>query len=266
MPSWFSKVFKNDAPTSNTNVGNDVSAADAPPSSVDFYDDEEEAVLKPRRVVFAPVLVEEEETSAYSPEIRIKAKVDERRAACVFMVDRPVLAGLSFWCPDAEVAQSYSPLATAIFDVGGVESVLIHDMTVTVTRDPTNLQPWEQFAKNIGAQIRAHLLSGMPVVDPDFLSTMPSAEEIRERLQEVLDEMINPGIAAHSGFITINRVVGNTVYITMGGGCQGCAASSITLRQGVEQVFRQAVPHLGAILDETDHAAGVNPYFRTLPM
>jgi Fe-S cluster biogenesis protein NfuA len=52
----------------------------------------------------------------------------------------------------------------------------------------------------------------------------------------------------------------------MGGGCQGCAASSITLRQGVEQSFRAAVPHLGALLDETDHTAGANPFFTELPV
>jgi Fe-S cluster biogenesis protein NfuA len=94
---------------------------------------------------------------------------------------------------------------------------------------------------------------------------MPSEEEIRDALQGVIDREINPGIASHSGVIKLNRVVGNTAYITMGGGCQGCAASKITLRSGVERSFRQAVPALGALLDETDHAAGVNPFFQELP-
>jgi Fe-S cluster biogenesis protein NfuA len=51
----------------------------------------------------------------------------------------------------------------------------------------------------------------------------------------------------------------------MGGGCQGCAASSITLRSGVEGMFREVMPHLGALLDETDHEAGSNPFFKELP-
>jgi len=84
-------------------------------------------------------------------------------------------------------------------------------------------------------------------------------------LQKVVDEQLNPGIAAHSGVITLNRVEGNTAYITMGGGCQGCAASTITLRNGIEGAFRDAVPEVGAILDETDHTAGTNPFFRELP-
>ena len=84
-------------------------------------------------------------------------------------------------------------------------------------------------------------------------------------LQRVIDEEINPGIASHSGVITLNRVNGNTIYITMGGGCQGCAASSVTLRSGVEGSFRKEVPQLGAVLDETDHQSGVNPFFREMP-
>ena len=51
----------------------------------------------------------------------------------------------------------------------------------------------------------------------------------------------------------------------MGGGCQGCAASSVTLRQGVHAAFRKASPYLGSILDETDHSAGKNPFFNQLP-
>jgi Fe-S cluster biogenesis protein NfuA len=65
--------------------------------------------------------------------------------------------------------------------------------------------------------------------------------------------------------VTLERVEGNTIFLTMGGGCQGCAASSITLRQGIHTTFRRAVPQIGAIYDETDHTAGTNPYFTQLP-
>jgi Fe-S cluster biogenesis protein NfuA len=94
---------------------------------------------------------------------------------------------------------------------------------------------------------------------------MPEEEIIRRKIQTVLDLEVNPGIAAHSGIVSLERVEGNTVYITMGGGCQGCAASTITLRHGIHTAFRRAVPEIGAIYDETDHAAGVNPYFTKLP-
>lgn len=180
------------------------------------------------------------------------------------MVDRPVLPGYSVWYPDADTARN-APLAEYLFAVPGVLSVLVHDFTVTITRDPALADSWEGLAKEIGARIRNHLLVGIPVVAPEFLENMPSEDTIRRKLQAVVDLEINPGIAAHSGVISLERVVGNTVYIKMGGGCQGCAASTITLREGVHRAFRDATPQVGAILDETDHAAGLNPFYRTLP-
>ncbi|MFP4173885.1 MAG: NifU family protein, partial [Candidatus Hydrogenedentota bacterium] len=76
---------------------------------------------------------------------------------------------------------------------------------------------------------------------------------------------VNPSIAGHGGAITLERVEGNTVHIQMLGGCQGCAASSITLKQGIHRAFREVAPQVGAIFDETDHASGTNPYFKELP-
>ena len=55
---------------------------------------------------------------------------------------------------------------------------------------------------------------------------------------------------------------GNSIYIEMGGGCQGCSAADVTLKEGIHRSFRDAVPGVGAIYDDTDHAAGENPYFR----
>jgi Fe/S biogenesis protein NfuA len=53
----------------------------------------------------------------------------------------------------------------------------------------------------------------------------------------------------------------DTVYVELGGGCQGCAMASVTLKQGVEQLIRQAVPSIRQVIDTTDHAGGSNPYF-----
>lgn len=260
MPSWFSKVFKTDEEAKDREP---VAVATADTAAVE--EEEDEPIPEPRRVVSAPVIMSGGEGSGWSEEVAIKAKMEPRANACVFMVDRPLLKGLSFWAPEPDVAYASSPLASSIFDLGGVATVLIHEMTVTVARDGSEFSPWEEFAKRVGDQIRAHLKSGLPVLDPSYQDAIPGEDEIRQQLQKVVDEEINPGIASHSGVITVNRVVGNTAYITMGGGCQGCAASTITLRSGIEGAFRKAVPALGAVLDETDHMSGTNPFFRELP-
>jgi Fe/S biogenesis protein NfuA len=90
----------------------------------------------------------------------------------------------------------------------------------------------------------------------------PKAEgPIADRVRQVLADQVNPGIAAHGGAIELVAVEGTEVYIEMGGGCQGCALSRMTLRQGVERMLRDAVPEITELHDVTDHAVGANPYF-----
>ena len=51
------------------------------------------------------------------------------------------------------------------------------------------------------------------------------------------------------------------MYLRLGGGCQGCGAADVTLKQGIEKAIRSLAPAVGEILDTTDHAAGRNPYY-----
>jgi Fe/S biogenesis protein NfuA len=82
-----------------------------------------------------------------------------------------------------------------------------------------------------------------------------------DRVKAILEEQVNPAIAAHGGRIELVDVKGTEIYMEMTGGCQGCSMSRMTLRQGVERTIRQAIPEVTAIHDVTDHTAGENPYF-----
>lgn len=84
---------------------------------------------------------------------------------------------------------------------------------------------------------------------------------LADRVQEVIDEVINPGIAAHGGYVELVDVADDTLYLRMGGGCQGCAASAATLRMGIERTVREEIPEIVNIIDVTDHDAGVTPYY-----
>lgn len=87
-------------------------------------------------------------------------------------------------------------------------------------------------------------------------------DPVARAVQEVLDRQVNPGIGSHGGMVTLIDVRDGTAYLRFGGGCQGCAAVDVTLKQGVETAVRRAVPAISAIVDVTDHEAGENPYYR----
>jgi len=102
-----------------------------------------------------------------------------------------------------------------------------------------------------------------PVAQPESgrrSDKAPPSGPIADKVRTVLDEQVNPAIAAHGGLISLVDVEETDVYVEMSGGCQGCALSRMTLRQGVERMLREAVPELTAVHDVTDHASGENPY------
>jgi Fe/S biogenesis protein NfuA len=61
--------------------------------------------------------------------------------------------------------------------------------------------------------------------------------------------------------VALAKVEGDAAYVRLGGGCQGCGAADVTLRQGIEEAIIGAVPEIRRVLDATDHAAGTNPYY-----
>jgi len=87
-------------------------------------------------------------------------------------------------------------------------------------------------------------------------------DALAQRVQQVLDQDINPGVASHGGFVTLLDVRDNKAYIRLGGGCQGCGMADVTLKQGIEVAIRNAVPEIEEVLDSTDHASGSNPYYQ----
>ena len=87
------------------------------------------------------------------------------------------------------------------------------------------------------------------------------SDELRTKVQTLIDTMINPAIAAHGGYVELVDVENQRIYLQMGGGCQGCGAADITLKTGIERLIRDEIPEIEEILDATDHAAGTNPYY-----
>ena len=87
------------------------------------------------------------------------------------------------------------------------------------------------------------------------------SEDLKGRVQELIDTMINPAVAGHGGFVELIDVQDNRVYLQMGGGCQGCGAADVTLKSGIERLIKEEIPEIEEVLDTTDHAAGDNPYY-----
>ena len=192
---------------------------------------------------------------AMDTEIRITGEPSRTGDRCVFTVDRAVFPDRSAHFAAATARQS--PLAAELLGIPGIESALIAENTITVTT--AHEVDWP--ALGIGNIIRKHIRSGVPVVADDYFDSLPSEGDLKWAIRDLLDREINPAVAAHGGWVELIDVKRNNVFLRLGGGCQGCGAADVTLKQGIEKAIRSLAPAVGEILDTTDHAAGRNPYY-----
>lgn len=103
-----------------------------------------------------------------------------------------------------------------------------------------------------------------PVEQSPAVGTRPPADlsgDVPQRVLQVLDQEINPAIAAHGGFAELVAVEDSVAYVRMGGGCQGCGLAAVTLTQGIEVAILDAIPEIQRVIDVTDHASGTNPFY-----
>ncbi len=196
-----------------------------------------------------PTITIQAETSAVDPD------------TCKFTVNRTVHPGGPFFFDDRERGAG-SPLVERLFALPGVTYVLVADNVVTVGKESG--ASWSGLKSAIGTGLRTQLLTGIPAI---LEATAPagalerSDAESRAVIQKLLDQEVNRSIASHGGQISIVDVQDRNLYIAMSGGCQGCAASKVTLRQGFEVMVRNVAPEIVNIVDTTDHAAGDTPFY-----
>jgi Fe/S biogenesis protein NfuA len=134
-------------------------------------------------------------------------------------------------------AQSLDRLRGAVLDLSQDE-----DGAGMVIRNPNRPPP----------SPRSPAMTGPP---PDL------SGDVAQRLIQVLEEQINPAIAAHGGRADLVAVEEDTAYLRLSGGCAGCGLAAVTLSQGIEVAIRDGVPEIVNVVDVTDHASGSNPYY-----
>lgn len=87
-------------------------------------------------------------------------------------------------------------------------------------------------------------------------------DAISAEIEALISAEVNPALAAHGGFVTyVGHDQQGTAFLTMGGGCHGCAMSRMTMMDGVQTMIVDKVEAIEKIKDLTDHTTGENPYY-----
>ena len=152
-------------------------------------------------------------------------------------------------------------------DEAGPEDVVEHhgDLTVVIpdhdvekVRGATVEWSGDLFAGGLN-------LTGLSSPSPAIRANAPAdlSGDTAQRVLQVLEQQVNPAIAAHGGRADLVAVEDGAAYLRLSGGCQGCGMATVTLGQGIEVAITENVPEIRQVVDVTDHAAGSNPYFES---
>ena len=156
-------------------------------------------------------------------------------------------------------ASSNAPLGNALFALHGIDRVEVSNGTIWIKKQTE--ASWETLKPGIAGAIRVVLDSSEEPLGACAPEDTTPDKTLGEAVEKLLNQQVNPAVAAHGGHISAEKVEGGTIYLRMSGGCQGCAASAATLREGVERMLRAALPQIVQIVDVTDHEAGKNPFY-----
>lgn len=149
-----------------------------------------------------------------------------------------------------------SPLAAALFGINGVRNVFLGSDFVAITK--TEDADWAVMKPQALAAIMDHFVSGAPVIadaappatdeDDDVVYEGETAEIVAE-IKELIATRVRPAVANDGGDIVFRRfdVETGIVHLSMRGACSGCPSSTMTLKQGVENLLRHYVPEVTAV-------------------
>ena len=182
--------------------------------------------------------------------------VDEAR--CKFILSRTVgHTGVRKYRSASEASDSL--VAQAVLGVPGICEVSISGNVLTVAKGDGS-PPWSTLEPQVHYAVNTAMA---PVESPAPRKSGGPEDDnaMFDLVHEIFETRINPGVAQHGGKVELIDVQDATVVLRMMGGCQGCGMANVTLRQGIEESLRGAIPSLKGIEDITDHASGTNPYF-----
>ena len=96
----------------------------------------------------------------------------------------------------------------------------------------------------------------IPNISPD--------STVEDRINYIIYNEINPMLESHGGQVSLLEFTAKgEAILKFGGGCQGCSAVDLTLKDGIEKTLLEQIPELNSVKDSTDHSIDENAFYKS---
>ena len=154
---------------------------------------------------------------------------------------------------DAIVEGKNSPLAVALFGFDFVQRVFISSNFITVTKDDET--KWEDELFGMKQFLKQFFEDKKEVFAKTTIDAYEGANGEQDsetviKIKAVLDQYVRPAVESDGGAINFHSFHDGTVTVLLQGSCSGCPSSTITLKQGIENLLTRMVPEVKEVLAE----------------
>jgi|TARA_B100000787_G_scaffold169289_1_gene160073 Fe-S cluster biogenesis protein NfuA len=140
-------------------------------------------------------------------------------------------------------------LVRNILSINGVEGVFLGKDFISVNKN--DLNKWEDLKHIVISFINDFYSEGKEfVIDENLAETNSNLEEIEKKIVKILDEKIRPAVARDGGDIKFKEFKDGVVKVQLQGSCSGCPSSTMTLKQGVQNLLCHYLPEVKEVVAE----------------
>ncbi|MFM7620689.1 MAG: NifU family protein [Alphaproteobacteria bacterium] len=151
-------------------------------------------------------------------------------------------------------ASKKSPLAMQLFEIKGVEAVFLGHDFITITKNDN--VDWQDIKTEIQATIMDFFVSNKPILFANQSTDLKVEEnnneftqdsEIVKQIKELIEIKVRPAVAMDGGDIIFHSFENGIVYLVLKGSCSGCPSSTVTLKNGIENMLKHYIPEVEAV-------------------
>ena len=173
-----------------------------------------------------------------------------------FVANRAIIQGDSVEFMNIDEAKN-APLAVKLFHFAFVKEVFIARNFVSITK--YDAMEWEDVVMEVREFIREYLSKDKPVIHEEIEEITSKSQqeptqaeivqpeqlgEVEKRIVDILEEYVAPAVESDGGNIRFVSYKEGTVSVLLQGACSGCPSSTVTLKQGIENILKKMLPTL----------------------
>ena len=179
----------------------------------------------------------------------IYTEITPNPASLKFVVDRTLMRNGTADFPRVEDTED-APIARRLFDFKFVNGVFIGANFITITKGEAF--QWEEVIPVVKDFLKAYLNSDYPLLSGKYAeeqATTISADddEITRKIKELLESHVRPAVAVDGGDIIYEDFQQGVLKLRLQGSCSGCPSSTLTLKQGIENLMMRMVPEVKSV-------------------